>query len=540
MSCHSDTESCDKPNLSSSSDDPKDFEDCYQDLSEESDDSDSNNDQSSDSQSDHNESQTFELSKDQQDVLDWMNTRERFGLKGNTVLGGILAEDAGFGKTRVVCALLKKSPKFPCLIVTPRSILHQWLPEIYNMTGLVAHVVARMPPNSNGNIFYGSLGEKKTIMLTTYNVVRRNIQSFTNTIWGRIIADEAHVLRNPKTCLFRSLSKLNGECRWALTATPVHNRDLDLFSLSKFIRLHSDEIEVIKNILMYPRQHDCHVGEEMLALNGSFEVRHIELLEHEYKYYDCLLATLSKKNKGYGALNGGLPSSNIIDDSKESKMVNILRLRQAATCYHFIPKSVLIDTGIIDSSDPQVNLDDINPLDPTKGFARILYVVSKCARMIRKDGVSGVIFCNWIEEMTLLERAFNEEFRSTKVLIFRLQGSTSESDREGMLYDLSHNVDRRIVILLCQIDCGNSGLNLQYCLSYAIIMRPQWNPAIEYQAIRRVFRRGQTCNVKVYRILAKRTIDEEMLKQQQPKITLMLKTVPTTLIDRVMGVSLIE
>lgn len=54
--------------------------------------------------------------------------------------------------------------------------------------------------------------------------------------WQRIILDEAHTIRNARTKTAQVIFKLKSRARWALTGTPVHNKELDLFSLLKFLR----------------------------------------------------------------------------------------------------------------------------------------------------------------------------------------------------------------------------------------------------------------------------------------------------------------
>lgn len=54
--------------------------------------------------------------------------------------------------------------------------------------------------------------------------------------WRRIILDEAHVVRNHKSQTSVAICALKGKSRWALTGTPVHNKELDIYALLKFLR----------------------------------------------------------------------------------------------------------------------------------------------------------------------------------------------------------------------------------------------------------------------------------------------------------------
>lgn len=61
-----------------------------------------------------------------------------------------------------------------------------------------------------------------------------------------------------------------------------------------------------------------------------------------------------------------------------------------------------------------------------------------------------------------------------------------------------------------QIEAGGVGINLQ-AASAVILMEPQWKPSTESQAIARAHRMGQTRRVTVHRLLARDSIDEEMV-----------------------------
>ena len=71
-------------------------------------------------------------------------------------------------------------------------------------------------------------------------------------------------------------------------------------------------------------------------------------------------------------------------------------------------------------------------------------------------------------------------------------------------------------IFLISLKAGGTGLNLT-AADYVIHMDPWWNPAVEDQASNRVHRIGQQHPVTIYRLIAKNTIEEKIVKLHQDK-----------------------
>ncbi|XP_071442809.1 transcription termination factor 2 [Hetaerina americana] len=189
--------------------------------------------------------------------LAWMLWRER-----QVPSGGILADDMGLGKTLSMISLILKHKELirdeqvedlggnlrgGTLIVCPTSLLGQWKNEIdrrckqSSLSLYVHHGTDR----SNG---IKSL-KRHDVVITTYGIVMRECASIQKKVsskkedgplhileWTRIILDEAHVVRNHKSQTSQAVCCLKGTYRWALTGTPIHNKELDLFALIVFLR----------------------------------------------------------------------------------------------------------------------------------------------------------------------------------------------------------------------------------------------------------------------------------------------------------------
>ena len=73
-------------------------------------------------------------------------------------------------------------------------------------------------------------------------------------------------------------------------------------------------------------------------------------------------------------------------------------------------------------------------------------------------------------------------------------------------------------MLLLQVQCGACGLNLQ-AASRVFLLRPQWNPAVEKQAVGRAARSGQMRTVRVVRLVARGTVEEARARRRDAKLS---------------------
>lgn len=129
--------------------------------------------------------------------------------------------------------------KYPggTLVVCPASLLNQWSGEVEKWTkrGLLS-VDQYHGPKREPKAKYLA---RYDIVITTYSIVM-NERDRNGTIfkvrWDRIILDEAHQIRNYKSITSEAVCSLSGKRRWALTGTPVHNKELDMYALLKFLR----------------------------------------------------------------------------------------------------------------------------------------------------------------------------------------------------------------------------------------------------------------------------------------------------------------
>nr|WP_082408059.1 DEAD/DEAH box helicase [Verrucomicrobium spinosum] len=178
----------------------------------------------------------------QQRGLDWLDFMGRLGC------GACLADDMGLGKTLQLIALVLRrrearskagQPLTPSLVVAPASLLANWEREFKKFAPAVPVVIAHRSSLSAGELAKVESGEHPAmrdggVFLTTYTTLGK-LTGFNEITWDLAVLDEAQAIKNAGSSQARTVKKLQGTLRIALTGTPVENRLGDLWSLFDFL-----------------------------------------------------------------------------------------------------------------------------------------------------------------------------------------------------------------------------------------------------------------------------------------------------------------
>lgn len=77
--------------------------------------------------------------------------------------------------------------------------------------------------------------EEANIILTSYNLLKRDIDWYERYDFDLFILDEAQFIKNFNTQNNSSITKVNAKHKLALTGTPIENGVKDLYSIMTFI-----------------------------------------------------------------------------------------------------------------------------------------------------------------------------------------------------------------------------------------------------------------------------------------------------------------
>ena len=448
------------------------------------------------------ESLTGELRPYQKIGYSWLVQNIRYGF------GSILADDMGLGKTiQVLSAILYYKEKNlledrTVLIIVPPTLISNWENEIKKFT-----------PDLTYFIYHGSNRsyplENYDIILTSYGVVRLDLDMFLDERWFLCVIDEAQNIKNPNTEQTKAIKSVNARSKVALTGTPIENKLMDYWSIFDFTNKGylSTKDDFKKQFVMpIEKLEDEETLYELKTIAKPFVMRRLKTdddIKNELpeKFINDIYCTLSKKQvKLYNAI-----LEEIFFDIENSKGIQrkgiILKILTALkqTCNH-----------------PAQFLAIKNPKISESGKMELL--VNILENILANDE-KVIIFTQYVEMGKLIQELISKKFKQE---VLFLHGSQTLKEKTRIIDTFQE--DENYKIFVATLKTGGTGLNLtaaQNVIHYDL----WWNPAVENQATDRVHRIGQDKNVMVYRFITKGTLEETIDAISKHKTDLASKSI---------------
>lgn len=426
----------------------------------------------------------------QKDGTAWMKQLSVLGF------GGILADDMGLGKTlQVIAYVMGERPEHPALIVTPSSLIYNWLSEIRRFTPEARVLIVDGPKEERASLIERTEGHD--FVITSYPMLRRDSANYKDRIFSYCFIDEAQYIKNPKTMNARSVKNVNARVRFALTGTPIENSLMELWSIFDFVMQgylygasafkERFEIPVVKNT-------DGTAAEELRAKIRPFVLRRMKadvLAELPEKIENTIYADLvPEQRRLYAAFlaMAKRETAQLLSSGERIRVLTLLmRLRQI--CCH----PALFDENYKKDSGKLNVLVDI---------------VSNAL----SSGHRVLIFSQFTSMLAIIRRTFD----TMNIGSFYIDGQTKPYERTEMARRFN---DGENGVFLISLKAGGTGLNL-IGADTVIHYDPWWNPAVMDQASDRAYRIGQTRAVQVIRLAAGGTIEEKILRMQENKRSL--------------------
>jgi SNF2 family DNA or RNA helicase len=484
-----------------------------------------------------NNSDAVELRPHQLEAVAWMASRER----GSRPHGGILADNVGAGKTFVVGGLLTAEPLWPTLVLVPKSLIWQWV-DVLHRSGHGKDLVVVTARSAYAT--QRAIGAR--LVLATHGILLPAVPPAIAAIaWGRVVVDEAHCAKNPRSRTHLALCSLTAHARWALTATPVQNCAADLLALARFLGVVTADVAMVRESLVLARSRGIEGKEETNSTELTVRVVRLPLADEgpEAEAYAEAEAAYKRaattdQEEDAEDIQDIQDIQNIQDIPKIARAGSLvwelqLRCRQAATHPALYYASMSRRCATTDRAR-SLELDQKACRASSASSAKLAFLVKDVA----EAACGCVIFYEWTEEMRLVEAALVSSNCKGVLSVRTLHGRQSAQERDDALAAFRRDCEKththmRSAVLLAQMRCACQGLNLQ-CATRAYMMRPHWNPAVERQAVGRLHRSGQTRPVTVLRLVATGTVDEATIRRQRRKLACVTEVMRDDEMERTM------
>jgi superfamily II DNA or RNA helicase len=411
---------------------------------------------------------------------------------------GLLADEMGLGKTLQVLTLLATRPVTgrPSVIVCPASVVPVWREE---MARFYPHLLVDVL--KTGNDF--TTNKNAVIWLASYTQLRKHRSLLAKSEFGYAVLDEGQFIKNPDAKVTQTCFAIRSAHRIVLTGTPLENRQLDLWSIFRFLlpgllgprvtfeaSLTADRTGTLDRLRaqLAPfilRRTKSAVATELpqkVEINLLCPLTDVQRAEYAKicseglnRLGDDVGAAMREKSFGFLAL--------------------LTRLRQVCCDPDMLPwmHAPLSDSG------------------------KITLLVEKLAEVIG-SGHKVVIFSQFVMLLDRVRAALAENFPDlpryelTGMTLDRLKPVQSFQNAEGA------------AAMLVSLKAAGTGITL-HAADYVFLLDPWWNPAVEAQAVDRVHRIGQKSTVFVYRMVTAGTIEERIQALQASKTDLFNKVV---------------
>lgn len=434
-------------------------------------------------------------------------------------VGGILADDMGLGKTVQALAALawrkERDGAAPSLVVAPTSVAFNWIREanrfVPDLKTLLLHGTSR-------HARYEEVPDSD-VVVTTYALLRRDIQRLRDVRFRYVVLDEAQHIKNHTAATTAAARSLDAESRLALTGTPLENRLLELWSIVDFVnpgmlgtwrefsrRWERPVEEAINDRAADATEASAVVPERVRPTVGGAEAESLRARIRPFLLRrtkaevqrdlppkiesDVVVELTPAQRRAYAALAAATREdlskrmeSDGFDKSRMVILTALLRLRQMAC-------------------DPRL----VDPRHEAEDSAK-LGAFRELVSEVIASGRRALVFSQFVQLLTLLRKDLDEQ----KIPYAYLDGRTR--DREAAIDGF---VEGTMPVFLLSLRAGGTGINLS-AADVVIHLDPWWNPAVEDQATDRAHRIGQRKTVSVYRIVAAGTIEEGILRLKERK-----------------------
>ncbi|HEX2860628.1 MAG TPA: DEAD/DEAH box helicase [Lacunisphaera sp.] len=406
---------------------------------------------------------------------------------------GLLADEMGLGKTAQMIALLRSRPmvRKRHVVVCPASVVPVWREELARF-----YPDAKVDTLKSGNDF--KTNKSPCIWLASYTQLRKHRALLDGTEFGYAILDEGQFIKNPDAKVTQACFALKAEHRLVMTGTPLENRQLDLWSIFRYLLpgLLGSRTS-FEAALVQDRDGTMNRLRQQVAPFILRRTKNEVATELPPKVEMDLLCPLTEVQRAEyaricteGLARLGEDIGLALREKSFGFLALLTRLRQVCCDPDLLPwlNSPLADSG------------------------KLQLLVEKLAEVV-SSGHKVVIFSQFVTLLDRVRVALDQHYPDLPR--YEITGMTV--DRQKPVKDFQSA--QGAAAMLVSLKAAGTGITL-HAADYVFLLDPWWNPAVEDQAIDRVHRIGQTNTVFVYRMVTAGTIEEriQVLKGEKKQL----------------------
>ncbi|MEM8995699.1 MAG: DEAD/DEAH box helicase, partial [Acidobacteriota bacterium] len=422
-------------------------------------------------------------------------------------LGGLLCDDMGLGKTHQAMALMAslaaEGGDGPFLVVAPTSVMSHWRDKL-----------RRFAPALDSRTYHGAdrtlagLGPRH-VVITSYGVLRRDIDEIDAKPFRVAVFDEIQYLKNRGTVSYEAAARLQTAVKLGLTGTPIENALDELKTLFDLVlpgylgtdqAFHERFDRALQQVGAGMKENRARL-DELRRVISPFVLRRLKesvLDELPEKIEDVRRCTLS---------DGQVALYRQVLETRARPLVAKLRTESGHPLPYLHIFAVLnLLKQICDH--PALVSGEAADVDRLKSGKWDLY--REILRECLDGGEKVVVFSQYLGMLEIMAG----HLRTLGVDFARLQGSTPAEER-GRLID-RFNKDPECRVFLASLKAGGTGIDLVGG-SVVIHYDRWWNAAREDQATDRVHRLGQKRAVQVFKLVTEGTLEERIAAMIEEK-----------------------
>ena len=435
--------------------------------------------------------------------------------KSNVASGCILGDSMGLGKTLQVVGLiwilLRQNPfvKEPLakkvLVVCPVSLVHNWRNEVLNWLGeKKLYPLVADGTEQPQDILTKFSKDSYRCCIISYEALSSYNQYLTCAI-DVVFCDEGHRLKNTDIKIYKILNGLRVNKKVLITGTPIQNNLMELFACISFVdslifkseksfkRLFAEPISrgLVKQAPLQVLRESREKAKELMHIVANIMIRRTNKILEEFlpprKEYIVYLNASQQQLAEYNKLLDSYRKAGVMSGISHDSMFSLLaQIRRILLCP---------GEGTVTTPRTSCKIAFLGEILRDTTYKSKLIIVSYYTGVL--DQVEGY----------LQEQGMDWA---------RLDGTLGQKERTKSIEKFA---SPGCNVFLLAAKAGGTGLNLVMA-NRMVLLDVDWNPSNDAQVMGRVYRKGQTRPVEIFRLVVAGTVEEKIMERQISKVDL--------------------